>query len=90
MAAKFNIADYTKSIKAIADRNECGAAEAVNMFIVNLSIMREHHPGASELNYHTLGQEWNKLNYKERNKQQQEAIKAVSRTISRPIRSREE
>ena len=71
---KFNLVEYTHAIQAIADTNKCTYESAVNCFITNLTIMREHYKGASELNYHELGQKWNKLLSKEKVAQKAETV----------------
>lgn len=81
MNSTFRLQNYVSQIRQIASENRCGAAQAVRMMITNLNVMHEHYKGASDLNYHQLGQQWNALRYKERNKQQQETIALVAKNI---------
>jgi len=82
----FNLKDYVNDIAAIAAANECGAADAVDYFIINLRSMSDHYKGAEYLNIRELGQAWNKLNYKERNKQQRETVPLVAKKTIMPAR----
>ena len=75
----FNLTNYTSEIQSIATTCKCSAEAAVDKFIVNLATMHEHHKGASELNFHELGQQWNKLGYKEKNKQKAAALQQVAK-----------
>ena len=70
---KFNLSDHTHDIRKIADANNCSPEEGLRLFIANLAVMREHYKGASNLNYHALGQLWNGLSGSERNTQRAEA-----------------
>ena len=75
MAEKFNLVNHTHNILKIAEANEGMTLEtALQSFIVNLSIMREHYKGCSELNFHDLGQQWNKLLSKEKVEQKDETL----------------
>ena len=67
---KFDLTLYTRSIQQIALANKCSDNRAVNLFIVNLAIMKEHYQGASQLNYAQLGQQWNSLPSYERIEQE--------------------
>lgn len=57
----FELSNYLQEIKAVADANNVDYAKGAYMFRTNLIIMREHYKGASSLNYHELGQQWNSL-----------------------------
>ena len=74
---KFNLTDYVDNIRQLAAAEGVEAVEAVNHFIVNLSTMSDFHHGAGNLNFRELGQQWNSLSYKVRNKQRADAIEAV-------------
>ena len=89
---EFKLADYVPQIASIAEANKVGAADAVEYFVVNLNSMSDHYKGASELNIRELGQQWNKLNYKERNKQRREVVPLVAKKVlpPTPTRSRRE
>lgn len=63
---KFQLSMYTSQILRIADENKCTNDVALQYFITNLTTMKEHYTGASELNYHEIGQQWNKLLSKEK------------------------
>lgn len=87
---EFNLRDYVPEIVAIAEKNNVGAADAVEFFIVNLNTMNNHYKGADNLNIRELGQAWNKLNYKIRNKQRIDVVSLVAKKIVMPARSRRE
>ena len=75
MAEKFNLVNHTHNILKIADANEGITPEvALQYFITNLIVMREHHKGCPDLNFHELGQQWNKLLSKEKVEQKAEAL----------------
>lgn len=81
---EFRLQDYLKEIKGIAEANNCGAAQAVDLFVVNLTTMSDHHKGAPNLNFRELGQAWNRLGYRDRNKQKELATMAVAKEIRMP------
>ena len=68
--AKFNLENYLPEIRAVG----------LDKFIVNLAVMKEQNPGAPKLNFHELGQEWNKLLSMERLEQKANVAKILSRT----------
>lgn len=75
MSEKFSLVNHTTSILKIAAANEDMPIEvALQYFIANLSTMKEHYKGCPELNYHELGQQWNKLLSKEKVAQKAEAL----------------
>lgn len=62
MPEKFSLVEHTNNILQIAAANENMSVEtALQCFIANLSTMKEHYKGCPSLNYHELGQRWNKL-----------------------------
>ena len=62
MAEKFNLINHTTHIMSLAAANDGMSVEtALQCFIANLATMKEHYKGCPELNYHELGQQWNKL-----------------------------
>lgn len=63
---KFQLSAYTTHILRIADTQKCTVEVALQCFIANLTTMKEHYEGASDLNYHEIGQQWNKLLSKEK------------------------
>ena len=75
MAEKFNLANHTHNILKMAAANEgMTVEEALNRFVVNLVTMKEHTNGCPDLNFHELGQQWNKLLSKERVAQKAETL----------------
>lgn len=77
---KFNLVDHTTDIlKMAAANNLSSPAAAVQCFIANLTTMKEHYPGCSELNFHELGQQWNRLLSKEKVAQKAETIARVQK-----------
>lgn len=81
MASTFKLQEHATAIRGIAKRHECGAAEAVEKFIINLNTFSEHYPGAPEVDYRILGQQWNALSYKDKNKQKRATIEAVAKEV---------
>lgn len=62
MTESFNLSDYTSDILKLANSNPGMSVEdALQRFVENLTCMREHCRGCSHLDYHMLGQQWNKL-----------------------------
>ena len=75
MPEKFSLIEHTNNILQIAAANENMSVEtALQCFIANLSTMREHYKGCPNLNYHELGQRWNKLLSAEKVAQKAEAL----------------
>ena len=75
MAEKFNLVNHTHNILKVAAANESMSAEvALQCFVANLTTMKEHYKGCPELNYHDLGQQWNKLLSKEKVSQKAETL----------------
>ena len=75
MTEKFNLVNHTTNILKIAAANEGMTIEvALQCFIANLTTMREHYKGCPDLNYHVLGQQWNKLLSKEKVVQKAETL----------------
>lgn len=75
MAEKFNLVNHTHDILKMATANENMNPEvAMQCFIANLTTMKEHYTGCSHLNYHELGQQWNKLLSKEKVAQKAETL----------------
>ena len=71
---KFQLSTYTPQILKIAESNNYTPEAALQRFIENLVTMKEHYKGASELNYHELGQQWNKLLSREKVTQKAETL----------------
>lgn len=75
MPEKFNLVNYTTHIMKLAAANDSMTIEvALQCFIANLATMKEHYTGCPELNYHELGQQWNKLLSKEKVAQKAETL----------------
>lgn len=75
MAEKFNLVNHTHHILKLANVNEGMTPEvALQCFIANLTTMKEHYIGCPDLNYHELGQQWNKLLSKEKVAQKAETL----------------
>ena len=68
--AKFNLEDYLSEIRTVG----------LDKFIVNLAAMKEQNPGAPRLNFHELGQAWNKLPSDERIAQREKVTRMLSRS----------
>ena len=66
--AKFNLEDYLSEIRTVG----------LDKFIVNLAVMKEQNPGAPKLNFHELGQAWNKLPSDERIAQREKVTRMLT------------
>ena len=66
---EFQLKDYLREIKTVG----------LNEFIVNLAVMKDQNPGAPHLNFHELGQLWNKLPSSERINQKAEVARLLNR-----------
>ena len=78
--ATFQLSNYMQEIKSIASTNGCTSEVALNYFLVNLTTMHEHYQGASELNYHQLGQDWNRLTSREKVAQKKDALSTLAKS----------
>ena len=56
---------------------------AVNHFITNLLVMKEQYPVAPNVNFHELGQQWNRLPSEARNRQKAATISLLQRAARR-------
>lgn len=75
MSEKFNLINHTHNILKLADANDNMQPEvALQCFIANLTTMKEHYKGCPDLNFHELGQQWNKLLSKEKVAQKAETL----------------
>lgn len=73
--AKFNLVDHTTNILKLYDANQSMTIEvAVQCFIANLTTMKEHYPGCPDINFHELGQQWNRLLSREKVAQKAETL----------------
>ena len=79
MLDKFMLSNHTHDILKIARANEgMSNARALECFIANLVTMKEHYKGCPHLNYHELGQQWNKLLSAEKVAQKNEVLKRMA------------
>lgn len=75
MPEKFNLVAHTQNILQMAKENEGMTPEvAAQCFIANLTTMKEHYKGCPALNFHELGQQWNRLSSKEKVAQKAETL----------------
>ena len=80
MAEQFNLSNYTHDILKMSTANNCKTPEvALQCFVANLATMKEHYEGCPDLNFHELGQHWNRLTSKERNSQKAETLARLSK-----------
>lgn len=80
MAEQFNLSNYTHDILKMSNSNPKMTVEvALQCFVANLATMKEHYKGCPDLNFHELGQQWNRLTSKERNSQKAEALARLSK-----------
>lgn len=84
---KFQLSTYTPQILRVAEANQCAPEVALQRFIENLATMKEHYKGASELNYHELGQQWNKLLSREKVAQKAETLARLQKYPRTGVRS---
>lgn len=78
MPEKFNLINHTHDIIKLAATNDGMTPEvAVQCFIANLTTMKEHYQGCPHLNFHELGQQWNKLLSKDKVAQKAETLARV-------------
>ena len=84
---KFQLSTYTPQILKIAEHNKYTPEVALQRFIENLATMKEHYKGASELNYHELGQQWNKLLSREKVAQKAETLARLQKYPRTGVRS---
>ena len=73
--SKFNLSDHVGDIMKIAALDpEISVETAMNRFITNLTTMKEHHKGCPHINFHELGQHWNRLLSEEKVAQKAETL----------------
>lgn len=78
----FNLADHEKHIRDNASRASISLEESLKQCIYNLTVMRPHFDTFNdEMNFRTLGQQWNDLPSDVRNSQRQQLMNAFT---SRP------
>ena len=77
----FNLTDYEKDIRTGATTAKVAPEEAMNQFIYNLVIMRDHYKIFSpEIDFRALGQQWNRLSSDTRNTQKISCCNALRRS----------
>lgn len=76
---KFQLSTYTPNILRLADAHKVTVEVALQCFIANLTTMKEHYEGSGDLNFHELGQQWNKLLSKEKVAQKAETKARLSK-----------
>lgn len=77
----FNLTDYEKDIRTGATSAKVAPEEAMNQFIYNLVIMRDHYKiFPSEIDFRVLGQQWNRLSSDTRNNQKNACYNALRRS----------
>lgn len=74
---------YISEIRNIQRRYNCTPSEALGKFIMNLATMKEHFGSNPHLNFHELGQQWNRLNSEERNAQRESTLKLLTKSPMR-------
>lgn len=74
----FQLSEYYDVMREGMNTGGWTPANTVKRFITNLAALRPVYAGWDYVPFNILGQQWNRLGYQERNKQQDEAIKALS------------
>ena len=82
----FELDKYIPEIQQMAAERKVAPDEALEMFVTNLIVMRPHFSGATNVDFHTEGQKWNKLLSDQ--KVQQKA--KVAELLKKPVRRRTE
>ena len=77
----FELKTYAPQMVHMAETYKLDAQAAVERFVTNLTTMSDFYPGAEDLNFRVLGQQWNKLGYKVRNSQKAEVVEVVSKKL---------
>ena len=76
----FNLTDYEKEIRTGATLSKVAPEESLNRFIYNLIVMKDHFKEFSEdIDFRSLGQEWNKLSSDTRNSQRRTCCASLKR-----------
>lgn len=78
-----NLSDYEKELRLYMAQDNMTPERAVNHFITNLLVMKEQYPVAPAVNFHELGQQWNRLPSEERNRQKAATISLLQRATRR-------
>ena len=76
----FNLVDYEKEIRTGATLSKVAPEESLNRFVYNLIVMRDHFKEFPEdIDFRSLGQEWNKLSSDARNSQRRACCNSLKR-----------
>lgn len=75
----FTLANYEKEVRNYMNTKDLEPAKAVEHLVVNLRVMKDFYPISSEMNFRTLGQEWNNLPSDDRIKQQRDLVATLKR-----------
>lgn len=76
----FNLVDYEKEIRTGATLSKVAPEESLNRFVYNLIVMRDHFEEFSkDIDFRSLGQEWNKLSSDARNSQRRACCNSLKR-----------
>lgn len=75
----FTLANYEKEVRNYMNTKDLEPAKAVEHLVVNLRVMKDFYPISSEMNFRTLGQEWNSLPSNDRIKQQRDLVATLKR-----------
>lgn len=82
-----NISQYIDAIRMYMSHEEVDASKAVDRFLVNLAVMRDHYVGFdSSINFRALGQAWNSMSSDERLSQRDNLLTQLSRGSRREVR----
>ena len=77
----FNLANFEKEIREMAQANSKTLPEALDMFILNLKVMQAHYSkGVEGINFRAEGQKWNTLTSVERNSQKHALLEIFEKT----------
>lgn len=79
----FNLSKYETELRAYMSRTDKTPEQVVSDFITNLAVMKEQYPFSDNLNFHTIGQAWNRLMSDIRIQQRQEAVAMLQRSTRR-------
>ena len=77
----FNLANYEKEIRDMAQANNVVPVKALEMFVLNLTVMKPHYSkGTGDVNFRAEGQKWNELTSVERNTQRTAMLDVLTKT----------
>lgn len=75
----FTLANYEKEVRNYMNTKDLEPTKAVEHLVVNLRVMKDFYPISSEMNFRTLGQEWNNLPSDDRIQQQKDLVATLKR-----------